>query len=150
MSPSHPLTLKDVQRQVQVKVVERHLQPTGRASGSSWAGKAGHSALSSKAGQASSALSKAGHSALSSKAGQGRAAQAQVAAGCCKACQPQHGRDKKSQALHLSFTSSLSLAVSLCSYCWPKCRLISVVFAVRCAKAFPRGTTTIAFFVLTI
>ena len=93
MSPSHPLTLKDVQGQVQVKFGERHLQPTGRASASSWAGKAGHSALSSKAGQ-------------------GRAAQAQVAAGCCKACQPQHGRDKKSQALHLSFTPSLSMAVS--------------------------------------
>ena len=127
MSPSHPLTLKDVQGQVQAKVGQRHLQPTGRASDRSWAGKAGHSALS--------------------KAGQSRAAQAQVAAGC-SACQSQHGRDKKSQALHLSLTPSLSLAVSLFSYCyWPKCRLISVVFGVRCAKAFPKQTTTIAFFI---
>ena len=124
MSPSHSLTLKDVLGQVQVKVVRCHLQQTGRASCSSWTGKGGHSALS-KAGQAK------------------LAAQAQVGAGCTP-CQSQHGGDKKSPPPHLSFTPSLSLAES---HCWPKCRLMSAVFGVRCAKAFSTETTTITLFV---
>ena len=112
MSPSHSVTLKNV-LQVQGRVGQSHLQQTGRASYSSWTGKAGHSAQS--------------------KTGLVNAAQAQVAAGCSTPCQSQHGRDKK----HLSSFHSRSFSGQI--YLRPKRRLMSAVFLVYGApKLSPR------------
>ena len=117
MSPSHSVTLKNV-LQVQGKVGQSHLQQTGRASYSSWTGKAGHSAQS--------------------KTGLVNAAQAQVAAGCSTPCQSQHGRDKKALVFlppQVFLWPDLSAAKAPAH--------VRSVFGVRCAKAFPQETTTI-------